>query len=476
MRITGINNNYKPNFGYDKNLSSELRHSLAVYPDKNWAATLITLSAECNAVESVMRQEETKKKPRKMDEYTDIFLTLKQMLAGFVSETFENMNYAQREIDSYRDEFVKNGSNPDDWRGEVIEALSVWTDNPSENTKVQDGIVAGVDKLSASKSDENTKEVNKSDNKNSSSALEMIKKKSISKLSKDSLLEEFIPSKTTPKRFADVAGMNKLKKDLDEGIIQYINNPEQAKSDFEEYGKEMPKAILLYGPPGCGKTYITQALAGEAEVPLYLLNIGKAGSSYINQTSQNIKSAFDEAVKLSQNSEKPFLIFMDEIDTLGFDRNSGREAEDLKQVGTMLQSMDNAKQSNIILIGATNKYDILDPALRRRFDSKVFVGLPDKESLIALLVKNLTSYSKGKNLAENDEDLNKIADMLSGYSNSSVCNISKSAALNAMNRNRADISLEDYEKAIKESSEEKPKTDDYLGENLKTKKKIGFKL
>ena len=265
-----------------------------------------------------------------------------------------------------------------------------------------------------------------------------------------------------------------LKRDLSEGIIQLIQNPEQAQLDLEEYGKTIPRGILLYGPPGCGKTYITQALSAETKSPLYLLNISKAGSHYINMTSKNIKAAFDEAIAIASKSDTPTLLFMDEVDTMAFDRNSRMEPDDLKQVGTILQGMDDAKAHNVIIIGATNKYDILDPAVKRRFDSKVFVDIPDEKSIKALLEKNLKPLKKGQKLLSSPEDLETISRLLKGFSNSSICTISKEAALNAMRRDRADIAVEDYKKAIETTGEEKPDRKLYLAESKKSSNKIGF--
>ena len=472
MKISPFNNNFKPKFGYDTDLNKELKSKLDNYPDKYWAATLSTLNTECNAIENTIKLHENKGDTSRLEDYTDIFVTLKQMLTAFISVTFDGFDFAKREINSYQDEFVKRGSNTDDWRAETILALEQWVDNStdlSDSKNIDEG-----KKLFTPIFDENGVDIRTPLTPNQNSGIQKPQQKAVSNLSKNSFLEEYKPSKISPKGFSDVAGMETLKRDLNEGIIQYMNDPTQALADFEEYGKEMPKAILLYGPPGCGKTYITQALAQEVNSPLYLLNISKAGSSYINQTSQNIKSAFDEAIQISTQTDKPCLIFMDEIDTLGFDRTSGREAEDLKQVGTMLQSIDNAKQANIVLIGATNKYNILDPALRRRFESKIFVDVPDKTAIKALIIKNLTPLAKGKKLLEDEDSLNKISEILVGYSNSSICNISKQAALNALRRNRTDISYEDYKKAINESTEEKPNSNEYKSETSQKKKKIGF--
>jgi SpoVK/Ycf46/Vps4 family AAA+-type ATPase len=158
---------------------------------------------------------------------------------------------------------------------------------------------------------------------------------------------------------------------------------------------------------------------------------------------------------------------------MAFDRSGRGENEDLKQVGTLLQEIDKIKGSNVIVIGATNKINLLDPAIRRRFDMKTLVDIPDFESIQALVKKNLSAYSKGATLLESDKDIEEIAKQLKGFSNSSICAISKQAALNAMKRDRADIALEDYEKAIKETTEEKPDRTQYLSEAAGSKK-IGF--
>ena len=472
------NYTYSPNFGYDKQLNEELKAELSTYPDKKWAQTLSSMNSYCNKLEAniIRESKNPKKEGSKLQDYLDIFLSCKQILAGFVSITFDNLNYADREFRHYDDEFIKNGSKNDDWYKDARDSLKDWVS--PELTNASKNKSQGQE-LYVPKFDEEGREIPPEDTKNQtptndsarpSTASESI----LSMLSPKSFLEEFKPDSSTPKGFVDVAGMSDLKRDLNEGIIEYIQNPEQAKLDFEEYGKTIPRAILLYGPPGCGKTYITQSLASEIDVPLYLLNISKAGSHYINMTSKNLKAAFDEAISIADKTEKPCLVFMDEIDSLGFDRNSRMEPDDLKQVSTMLQAIDSAKKSNVIIIGATNKYNLLDPAIRRRFDSKVFVDVPDLESRKSLVAKNLTPLSKGQKLLESPSDIEIIAKKLDGFSNSSICNISKEAALNAMRRGRADISVEDYVMAIEKTTEEKPDRNLYKSDSIQQSKKIGF--
>ena len=468
------NYNFKPNFGYDKQLNEELKQSLSSYPDRQWAQTLSSMNSYCNKLENnlVRESKKTEKSDSKFQDYLDIFLSCKQLLAGFVSITFEGLNYADREFTHYHDEFLKNGSKDNDWRKDACENLKDWL-SPELFKKLKDKKAQDISDTASQNAEIAAQTDNNmpvADSSQASSVTETI----LSKLSPKSFLEEFKADSLSPKGFVDVAGMYELKRDLNEGIIEFIQNPEQAKLDFEEYGKTVPNTILLYGPPGCGKTYITQALASEIDVPLYLLNISKAGSHYINMTSKNLKAAFDEAIAIAQKTDRPCLLFMDEIDSLGFDRNSRMEPDDLKQVSTMLQAIDSAKKSNVIIIGATNKFNLLDPAIRRRFDSKVFVDVPDMDSRKDLLIKNLSSLKKGQALLSSQDDIETIAKKLDGFSNSSICIISKQAALNAMRRDRADISVEDFIKAIETTLEEKPDRNLYKSDSSKTKRRIGF--
>lgn len=459
-----ISSNYysNVNFGYDKKLNEELKANISSIPDKSWSKTLSDLNAQCNRLESIIRKKEKSKNDPNFPDYVDMFVTYKDMLTGFISFSFENLNFMQREYKHYEDEFIKNGSKDNDWRKKVMDAITVWGGVESNIISKSDKVKK--DELFVPKFDEDGNEITKT-------PVDTI----VDAITKKNLLEEFKPSKSSPKGFDDVAGMTKLKEDLNDGIISLIRDPQQALIDYEEYGKTIPRGLLLFGPPGCGKTYIAQALASEIDSKMYLLKLSKLGSHYVNQTSINIQKAFDEIKEIASKSDKPVILFMDEVDTLGFDRTSRIENEDLKQVGTMLQALDTAKDSNVIIIGATNKINILDAAVARRFESKTFVDVPDSEARIALLKKYLNSVSKGCKLAQSESDLNKIQSKLSGYSSDSICKISKAAALNAMHRNRSDIDIIDFEKAISESSEIKPDRKKYLTDSdLGNKQKIGF--
>ena len=243
--------------------------------------------------------------------------------------------------------------------------------------------------------------------------------------------------------------------------------------DKEEYDIEIPRGILLFGPPGCGKTYMAEALSGESGIPLYKFSISNAGSSLINMTAKNIKAAFDEAIEIAKKTGKPCLFFMDEIDTLGFDRKSRSEDEDLKQVGALLQAIDDVKDKNVILIGTTNKYKLMDPAVIRRFDRQRFVDIPDKEARKELLLKRLSRASKASKLINSPETVDEIVKMLDGYSNDSICIITRKALEYSRKRNRAFLSIDDYKKAIETSGQQKPNRLEYMPEELK-QRTIGF--
>jgi SpoVK/Ycf46/Vps4 family AAA+-type ATPase len=472
LKISSINNT-NVNFGYNKKLNAELKQKLKDYPDKEWANTLSTMNNFCNKLETQIIQEEIKlndntddndkKRNSRFNDFVSMFLNIKQILAGYITITFDDLKFSDREFTYYMDEFIKNGAKGNDWRAQTCGYLSMWTETVPAQFQILQVPEDDDEKLYKADLDEN--EI-KADLINQLTSV-------ASKNNKQSFLEEFKPTEETPTSFSDVAGMSKLKEELNDGIISYVVNPEQAEIDLKEYGKKIPRGVLLYGPPGCGKTYITQALAGEVNMPLYMLNLSKAGSHYINMTSKNIQAAFDEIVEIAQNSDKPCILFMDEIDSLAFDRNTKTDNEDVKQVATLLQAMDNAKAKNVVIIGATNKFNLLDPAIRRRFDEKSFVDVPDLEARKALLVNSLSKISKGEELKSNDKDITTIAKQLDGFSNDSICKISSAAAINAMKRNRANISLVDYQKAISETTEEKPNRKEYLPIDALSKK-IGF--
>ena len=129
----------------------------------------------------------------------------------------------------------------------------------------------------------------------------------IGNLKKPDFLDEFIPRQSSPKGFCDVVGFENQKNELKESIIDYIENPELAEIDKNEYGITLPRGYLFYGPPGCGKTFLTEAIAAETGLKMYKMDLSKIGSSYVNQTAKNIQGAFDFLKTQAKKDNKPDL-------------------------------------------------------------------------------------------------------------------------------------------------------------------------
>lgn len=258
--------------------------------------------------------------------------------------------------------------------------------------------------------------------------------------------------------------MEKLKTDLYDKLISPIKDPEAAALDLLEYGKKLPRATLFFGPPGNGKTFLAEAIAREAEVPFYKLKISKAGSKYINETSGNYEAVFAAIEAKSKEINKPCILFMDEIDGLGRNRDGQSSEEDLKQIGTLLDLINEARSRGIIVIGATNKPDILDEAIKSRFDNQVFIPMPDKETRKAVLRKVLEGKTKAEELLRSELDLDSIATAFEGFSNRTITDLASQAAMIAKNDGRRNITKEDYLAVISKSKSLKVKdgNKDYL--------------
>jgi TPR repeat protein len=183
-----------------------------------------------------------------------------------------------------------------------------------------------------------------------------------------------------------------------------------------------------------------------------MINIANIGSHYMNLTSKNLNNAINQAIEESEKTDRTTLLFIDEIDSMGYNRNSRLMPDEVKQVTSLLQGLDKAAKSKVMIISATNKYDLLDPALTRRFDHKILVDIPDEEATQSLIVHTLKPLKKAQKLLSNPNEIKEISKLFKGYSNKSVCSITKQAALNALDRNRADIEKQDFELAIEKGN------------------------
>ncbi len=240
--------------------------------------------------------------------------------------------------------------------------------------------------------------------------------------------------------FADVAGAEEEKQELQE-VVEFLKD----RSKFESLGARIPKGVLLVGPPGTGKTYIAKAVAGEAGVPFLSISGSDFVEMFVGVGASRVRDLFAQAKKLL-----PCIIFIDEIDAVGRQRGTGLGGghdEREQTLNQLLVEMDGfTVNSGLIVIAATNRADILDPALTRpgRFDRLVYVGKPD----VAAREKIFQIHSKNKPLGE-DIDLSVLARMTPGFTPADIENIMNEAAILAARANKKAITMEEITEAIK---------------------------
>lgn len=449
MRIQKFDNT---TFGYSKKLNRQLIKKLdkEKNQDDYITQTIRNLNNLCNNTEDMLTVSVKNDKSDK-DFLFGTLLKTKSTLANLVEAFYPELDYTKREIQSYTHDTQKDGlltENSYPWRIALASELSM--------------ILQDIDAKNLIPEQE--KKIEKTENKAIQQA---------SPAPDFNIIEKFEPSFSSPKGFDSLGGMTNLKEEMYDKIINPALHPEQAELDFAEYGKKAPRGIMLYGPPGCGKTSIIEALSAESKLPLFKLKISKAGSPLINQTSVNYQKAFDYVAECAQMIESPCLLFIDEIDGLTKGRNKDSSSEDLKQIGTLLNLIESARDRNIIVLGATNKYDIVDDAIKRRFDEQMYLGMPDTDTREQILYKTLSQWLKGIPLAEESDDLKEIADRTSGFPSSAIVILADKASNIARKDGRRIITKEDFFTEIEKNQNLKIKEADY--QTKSTMKKIGYK-
>lgn len=230
--------------------------------------------------------------------------------------------------------------------------------------------------------------------------------------------------------FKDIAGSNEAKQDLEE-IVEFLKYPKK----FEEVGARIPKGVLLVGPPGTGKTMLARAVAGEANAPFFSISGSEFVEMFVGVGASRVRDLFAKAKK-----NAPCIIFVDEIDAVGRRRGSGMGGghdEREQTLNQILVEMDGFEQGqNVIVLAATNRADVLDPALLRpgRFDRRVHIGLPDRKDREAILKVHFAKKPVAKSV-----DLNALAAKTAGSSGADLANIANEAAILAARKNSKEI-------------------------------------
>ena len=247
-------------------------------------------------------------------------------------------------------------------------------------------------------------------------------------------------TKDQPKiTFADVAGLDEAVEELQE-IKEYLEAPQK----FQAMGAKIPKGVLLYGPPGTGKTLLARAVAGEAGVPYFSISGSDFVEMFVGVGASRVRDLFEQA-----KANAPSIVFMDEIDAVGRHRGAGLGGghdEREQTLNQLLVEMDGFDvKAGVILIAATNRPDILDPALLRpgRFDRQIVVDRPDLNGRIGIL----KVHTRGKPLSK-EINIDVLAQRTPGFTGADLANVINEAALLAARFSKTEISMRELEEAI----------------------------
>lgn len=465
-----LNNNI--NFGYNKEYHDKVNQYLSIRKQsQNVALSLLEADRFTLQLEDTIAEMEKAKKTKTLGykNISDLLTETKETIALYFETCFPNLEYAkniskqyEKEANEIKDPFATN------WRRKICEKLQgfVVTTRPDiYETRELDT----KQESTAQETKPTDSEIKKTIDEIRAQAMD-----DYDNAKANEVLELFRPNASSPRGFVDVIGMDDIKERFQDEILAYIKNPELKEIDEKEYGIRAPRGYLFYGPPGCGKTFIVQALAQESGLLMYKMDIAKLGSKFINQTSGNIQKGFDFIAAQNAKNNTQSLLFMDEVDGLALGRgqmSSGNE-DTVKVTSTLLKLIEEAREKGIIVIAATNKYDILDEAFKARFDGQMYFGLPDEEQIKKLLIGSLSKRTKGLELAKNNEAIESLIKDLKGYSNRSIVFIVDEAAKLAKRRNRSNITEADLREAIEKSELEKPKDKDYHKKSKQ--RKVGF--
>jgi cell division protease FtsH len=248
----------------------------------------------------------------------------------------------------------------------------------------------------------------------------------------------FLGNKTVV-TFADVAGVDEAKTDLQE-VVEFLKYPEK----FNTLGARIPRGVLLVGPPGTGKTLLARAVAGEAGVPFFSISGSEFVEMFVGVGASRVRDLFDQAKRNS-----PCIVFVDEIDAVGRQRGAGlggshdEREQTLNQILVEMDGFDT--NTNVIVVAATNRPDVLDPALLRpgRFDRQVILDRPDLRGRVAIL----KVHTKGKPL-DKQVDVENLARQSPGFSGADIANLVNEAAILAARRNRKVIAMPEFNEAL----------------------------
>ncbi|MDI7276647.1 MAG: ATP-dependent zinc metalloprotease FtsH [Anaerolineae bacterium] len=249
----------------------------------------------------------------------------------------------------------------------------------------------------------------------------------------------YSPSGQRRMLFSDVAGEEEAKRDLAE-VVDFLKSPRK----YHDLGARIPRGILLVGPPGTGKTLLARAVAGEANVPFFNISASEFVEMFVGVGASRVRDLFERAKRAA-----PSIVFVDELDAVGRQRGvgvGGGSDEREQTLNQLLVEMDGFdERQNVIIMAATNRPDVLDPALLRpgRFDRHITVGLPDRQGRQGILDIHTRRLPLAKEV-----DLQALSRTTAGFSGADLANLCNEAALNAARHNRRQVTMSDFDEAL----------------------------
>lgn len=449
MQIKKIQSNDNMSFGYNTVSNAQLMKELSrTTRNKAYYEYLRNLLAITNQTETQLVEAEIKGKSELAYKLIQAFVPVKLILIDLFNSLFPKLKYRQNELEAYSEEIknLQQSENDVGWRNYIVSSIkndiekeaqekAMNTNGVSEEAPIElnpNNIMSmlsylppGAQLISISRPlyPQNISEEFVEDNVEETDE-EKIGENSLSEsieLGKSKVVE-YKPTKAALKGFDGLGGMKELKAELTDKVVDFLKNPEQAKQDAIDYGTKLPGGLLFYGPPGCGKTTIVEHLSTEANVPLLKLETGTLKTAYYHGTSTNIDAAFDYAQSLA-TPEKPVIVMIDDADSFFIERSSRTDQFESEEMTTFLNRIQDARNHNVIVAITTNKYDIMDPAIKRRFDCQFYVGLPDEEARKSLLEFFLKQNAKSASLANNKEVIDRLAKNTSHFPISAIKNI-----------------------------------------------------
>ena len=508
MQVQRIQSN-NTTFRYNPLVNAKLMNDLAnAKKNKAYCEYIRNLCRVLNDSEQKLREAEKKRMPQLVNCLAATFIPMKAVFCDMIDEHFPNYNYKQKELESYSEEVAARNidENPRHWLNALVKFLNEHIEDDAElledgeqmtAEEQEDNSLAGIMRkmfpgatiVSASMmravdndEDEIDPETDETGEAQTQQTNDAEAKAEMIKLGKDKVVE-FTPEGNAAKGFDGLGGMKELKSELQDKVIDFLKDPEQAKLDNIEYGTKLPKGLLLYGPPGCGKTTVVKHLAVEAGVPLFKLETGSLKTSYYHETSKNIDAAFEYAASRA-SKDKPAIMLIDDGDSFFVARNERTTQFEGEEMTTFLNKIQEAPDKNVMVALTTNKYDIMDKAVTRRFDTQVYVGLPDEEARTSLLKFFFNQNVKSNALAQDEEAIKRLAKKLENFPISAIEDMAREAcdiprreakAARAIGKTiRREVTEADFEKVLEKPENQNKKIKEQNYKTNATRQPIGF--